>query len=69
MGLPDRGLLDIMAISFRKERRPCLLCYCVNRSTRGVPISMVIVTEYELVEHPNEGVFCEERGADSLSLL
>jgi hypothetical protein len=30
---------------------------------------MVIVTEYELIENPDKGVFCEERGADSLSLL
>jgi hypothetical protein len=30
---------------------------------------MVIVTEYELIENPDKGVFCKERGADPLSLL
>jgi hypothetical protein len=30
---------------------------------------MVIVSDYELIENPEKGVFCEELGADFLSLL
>jgi len=30
---------------------------------------MVIVSSYVLEENPEKGVFCEEHGADTLSLL
>jgi hypothetical protein len=30
---------------------------------------MVIVSKYQLIENPEKGVFCEELGAEFLSLL
>jgi len=30
---------------------------------------MVILSKYELVENPEKGVFCKERGAEFLSML
>jgi len=60
--LPDRQLPDIMTIEFEeRKRRPRLMNYCTRSRTQGRPNSMVILTDYELVENPETGVFCEER--------
>lgn len=61
MVLPDRKLPDIMTIEFeeRKRRPRFLMCTTVGAvAHQGRPNSMVILTDYELVENPETGVFC-----------
>ena len=31
--------------------------------------NMVILSNYELIENPEKGVFCKEQGADSVPML
>jgi hypothetical protein len=59
-GLPDRELLDIMTILYRKERRLCInvLMRPTEAPETSTPTSMVIVSKYELIENPSKGVFC-----------
>ena len=70
-GLPDRKLLDIMAMSHVLERKDAPAGCLAARLTPGTSPRnrMVIVSSYVLEENPEKGVFCEERGADTLSLL
>lgn len=59
MVLPDQELMDIMAISCRKERHLCLnvlklLTEAPEMSTKN---RMIIISEYELTEKHLKGVF------------
>ena len=40
---------------------PFLRVLLLAAAHQGRPNSMVILTDYELVENPETGIFCEER--------
>jgi hypothetical protein len=71
MELPDQRLLYIMTILYRKEKTPLykMLSTPIEAPRASPLLSMIIVAEYELIENLEKGVFCKERGAESLSML